>query len=59
MNYYYERIGKLTGNNIELSCDFTRWLIGFGWMRHNKFRFIQRLSIHVNLGPLAIIVTIL
>ena len=55
----YIIIGHLFENNIELSCDFTCWLIGFGWIRHNQYRYVQRISIHINLGPFAIMITIL
>lgn len=56
---HHKLIGKVTGNNIELSCDFSRWLIGFGWLRHNPYRRIQHVTIHFNLGPLAMIITVL
>ena len=57
---YYKVIGNPTGNNIELSCNFTRWLIGFGWIKLNQFKFERgkRISIYYfNLGPLAMIIT--
>ena len=43
---YYKVLGDVFGNNIEISIDLTRWLVGFGWLHS---------CIHINLGPLALI----
>lgn len=59
MRNYWKLFGDPLKNNIELSCNFSRWLVGFGWIGHHPLRYKQRLSIHFNLGPLAIIITIL
>ena len=56
---HYKIIGNLFGNNIEFSCDFSRWLVGFGWITHHKYKYVQRLSVHCNLGPFVVILTIL
>jgi len=58
MKNHYKIIGDLTKTNIEFSLDLSRWLIGFGWIKHSNFKK-QKRSVHFNLGPLAIILTIL
>jgi len=56
----YKIFGNSTKTNLEISWDWSRWLIGFGWLKHYyKYKYMQRISIHVNFGPLAFILTIL
>ena len=64
---YHKIIGDLFKTNVELSCDLSRWLIGFGWIKHgqnfgqiksHEYKFIKRISIHCNLGPFAVVLTI-
>lgn len=58
MNNHYKLFGNPTKTNIEISLDLSRWLIGFGWKKHDRNKYVQGLSIHVNLLWLAVILTI-
>lgn len=53
---HWKLYGEVGKNNLEVSLDFSRWLIGFGWISYLPPRYKKTKAIHFNLGPLAVIV---
>ncbi|KKL57525.1 hypothetical protein LCGC14_2234540 [marine sediment metagenome] len=54
-----KRLRKLWGNPyssyVEVNLDLSRWLIGFGWMRRINVPKWNCFTLHVNVGPFAVI----
>lgn len=51
MKYYHKIFGLGNKGFIDLSCNFSRWIVGFGWVNMTIY---ESLTIHLNLGPFEI-----
>jgi len=54
MKTHHKIFGNPLKTYIEISIDFTRWLIGFGWAKLTYS--IVPSYVHFNLGPFALII---
>ena len=47
MKTYHKIIGNMFEKWIEVTINFSHWMIGFGWVKH---------CVYFNFGPLAVII---